>query len=91
MQLDEKHLLVDASKTGEPYTYGTLQAASAAAGDHTNDLSCAGRVLDGRSGSGEYGEILIWLGLTLTAEDLHLVGLGKTPEETVICGDRGQI
>ena len=31
------------------------------------------------------------VGLTLTAEDLHLVGLGKTPEETVICGDRGQM
>ncbi len=89
MQLDEKHLLVDASKTGEPYTYGTLQAASAAAGDHTT-IYLAPDVYWTDDPEAENTENHL-VGLTLTAEDLHLVGLGKTPEETVICGDRGQM
>lgn len=89
MKLDKNHLLVDAAQAPAPYTYTTLQEAALAAQDHTT-IYLAPDVYwtdDPEDPNTENNLI----GLLLTANDLRLIGLGSSPEETVICGDRGQM
>ena len=89
MKLDALHLLVDAAKAGEPYTYGTLQEAAAQAADHATIYLAPDVYWTDDPADPNVENNLI--GLTLTANNLTLIGLGATPEETVICGDRGQM
>lgn len=89
MKLDANHLLVDAQAPSEPYVFRTFVEAAAAAGDHTTIyLKPDVYWTDDPEDSNAENKLI---GLTLSQNHLTLVGLGERPEDTVICGDRGQM
>lgn len=89
MRLDERHLRVDVKRAGEPYTYGSLQEAAKAAKDGaTIYLAPDVYWTDDPEDPNEENRLI---GLLLTQNGLRLVGLGEKPEDTVVCGNRGQM
>lgn len=89
MKLDAHHLMVDANSEGIPYVYRTLQEAVGAAPDGTTIyLTPDVYWTDDPEDPNEENRLI---GLLLSQNGLRLVGLGEKPEDTVICGDRGQM
>ena len=89
MKLDAHHLMVDANSEGIPYVYRTLQEAVGAAPDGTTIyLTPDVYWTDDPEDPNEENRLI---GLLLSQNGLQLVGLGEKPEDTVICGDRGQM
>lgn len=89
MKLDAHHLLVDAQASPGPYIYRTFtEAASAAADDTTIYLQPDVYWTDDPADPNTQNSLI---GLTLSQNRLRLIGLGEKPEDTVICGDRGQM
>lgn len=89
MKLDAHHLMVDVNKEGCLYVYKTLQEAVEAALDGTT-IYLTPNVYwtdDPEALNEENGLI----GLLLSQDGLRLIGLGERPEDTVICGNRGQM
>ena len=89
MKLNAHHLMVDANSEGIPYVYRTLQEAVGAAPDGTTIyLTPDVYWTDDPEDPNEENRLI---GLLLSQNGLRLVGLGEKPEDTVICGDRGQM
>lgn len=92
--LDSLHILVDAEAVaGKPYTYRTFQEASAHFTDGISVFIAPGvywidnpddpKVRVGREGQVPFG-------MTVHCPRLHLIGLGKSPEDVVLASQRGQ-
>ena len=93
--LDSLHILVDAEATeGVPYTYQTIQAASAhfidgitvyiRPGVYWIDDPDDPAVREGKNGREPFG-------MTIRCPHLRFVGMGETPQDVVLASQRGQM